>query len=121
MVTDPIFESEAKALEATYYHKATVKRATAKKGKYLDDFEMLTVYEDIPCAVSFTQGSNQDLSTTTQGIVYDAVLFARPEIDIKAGDMVIANVLNHLYEFRAGEGVVYQSHVEVPLLRNGVA
>lgn len=121
VMTNPIFEAEADILAQTYYHTCTVKRPTHKRNKYLDDFIDEEVYKDIPCAVSFTQGSKGDLTDTTQVIQYDATLFARPEIDIEAGDIIEADVLGHAYTFRAGEGYWYQSHITVPLIRNEVA
>lgn len=121
VVTKPIFEAETDILAQTYYHTCTVKRPSHKRNKYLDDFVYDEVYKDIACAVSFTQGSSEDLSTTTQDIQYMAKLFARPEIEILAGDIIEADVLGHPYKFRAGEGYWYQSHIEVPLIRNEVA
>ena len=117
-MTNPIFESEADILAQTYYHTATIKRSVHSTRNFLDEYIEETVYEDIPCAISFTQGSTDDITDTTQPIRYIASLFARPEIEVKEGDIVLANVLGHEYEFRAGEGYPYQSHIEVPLIRN---
>lgn len=113
-----IFKEEADILAQTYYHTMTVERPM----KIIDelgfnDYEMKLVYEDIACAVSFSTSSNEDLTRTVQNIDYIATLFARPEIKIEAGDIIKANVLGSIYEFRAGEGVIYQSHIEVPLIR----
>ena len=116
--TNPIFEAEADILAQTYYHTATIKRSIHSTRNFLDEYVEQTVYEDIPCAISFTQGSNDDITDTTQPIRYIAKLFARPEIEVKEGDIVLADVLGHEYEFRAGEGYPYQSHIEVPLMRN---
>ena len=118
VMTNPIFENEADILAQTYYHTATIKRPKHTTRGYFDDYKEEIVYEDIPCAISFTQGSTEDLTDTTQPIQYIAKLFARPEIEVKEGDIVLANVLGHDYEFRAGEGYSYQSHIEVPLIRN---
>lgn len=117
-MTFPIFEDEASIIADTYYHTCTIKRPVHKMRGNFDDYVMEVVYEDIPCAVSFTQGSKEDLTDTTQPIQYLAKLFARPEIEVKAGDIIFANVLGHEYEFKAGEGYPYQSHIEVPLIRN---
>lgn len=121
VVTRPIFEAESDILAETYYHTCNVKRPASKARKFLDGFDYEMVYENIACAISFTQGSTEDLSTTTQDIQYIAKLFARPEIEILAGDIIEADVLGHPYKFRAGEGYWYQSHIEVPLIRNEVA
>lgn len=117
-MTRPIFDLEADIIAETYYHTAKVFRPTPVIDKLgFDDFKDELVYDDIPCAVSFTSGSTENITDTTQPINYIGVLFARPEIDIKAGDWIVADVLGHKREFRAGEGIVYQSHIEVPLIR----
>lgn len=117
-MTRPIFESEADIIAETYYHTAKVLRPTPSEDELgFDSFNNEVVYDDIPCAISFTSGSTENITDTTQPINYIATLFARPEIDIKAGDWIVSDVLGHKREFRAGEGVVYQSHIEVPLIR----
>ncbi|MDY2918053.1 MAG: hypothetical protein SOU08_00165 [Anaerococcus sp.] len=117
-MTKPIFMGEADVLAETYYHTCTVKRPKPSKDELgFDSFEFEEVYKDIECAISFAGGSTQDISDTTQPIEYIATLFARPNVIIKAGDWIEADVLGVPYEFRAGEGVIYQSHIEVPLIR----
>lgn len=117
-MTYPIFADEAEILASTYYHKAKVYRAVEAKDELgFDSFKDELVYDDLACAISFSSGSSENISDTTQPIQYIATLFARPDVEIKAGDWIVADVLGHIYEFRAGEGVVYQSHIEVPLVR----
>lgn len=117
-MTSPIFNLEADIIAETYYHTTKVFRAVPSEDELgFDSFKDELVHDDIPCAVSFTSGSTENITDTTQPINYIATLFARPEIDIKAGDWIVADVLGHKREFRAGEGVVYQSHIEVPLIR----
>ena len=117
-MTKPIFQAEADILAETYYHTCTVKRPVPSKDELgFDSFELEEVYKDIECAVSFSQGSTSDITDTTQPIMYIATLFTRPEITIEAGDWIVADVLGNLYEFRAGEGAIYQSHRETPLIR----
>lgn len=121
-MTYPIFKGEADILASTYYHKATIIRPVHAVDEYgFDDFVDEVIYKNILCAVSFTQGSTQDITDTTQPINYIAVLFTRPDVDIRPGDLIQADVLGHRYDFKAGEGVVYQSHIEVPLIRSGEA
>lgn len=112
---------EAKILETTYYHTADISRPKKVKKHGFDDFEKDLVYKDLKCAISFTQGSTEGSSDTVQSINYLATLFARPEVLIKAGDMVDVNVLGISYHFLAGEGVRYQSHIEIPLIRSDAA
>lgn len=117
-MTRPIFDLEADIIAETYYHTAKVFRPSPSVDELgFDSFENELIYDDIPCAVSFASGSSENITDTTQAINYIAVLFARPDIEIRAGDWIVADVLGHKYEFRAGEGVVYQSHIEVPLIR----
>lgn len=121
-MTRPIFDLEADILAETYYHTASVLRPIPDVDELgFDTFVDEVVYDEIPCAISFTSGSTENITDTTQPINYIAVLFARPDINIQAGDWIVAWVLDNMYEFRAGEGVVYQSHIEVPLIRKGNA
>ena len=117
-MTKHIFMGEANILAETYYHTCTVKRAKPSKDELgFDSFEFEEVYKDIECAVSFSQGSSSDITDTSQPIMYIATLFTRPEITIEPGDWILADVLGNSYEFRAGEGAIYQSHRETPLIR----
>lgn len=113
---------EADLLAQTYWHKAEVKRPQSVKQGAISRFEDTVIYTDLSCAVSFTQGSTQGLSDTTQPVRYIATLFARPDIVIVAGDVVTATFENgRACTFLAGEGVFYPSHIEIPLLREGDA
>lgn len=117
-MTYPFFKGEADILAQTYYHTCTIKRPMPTKDELgFDSFVFEDVYKNIECAVSFSQGSTSDITDTTQPIMYIATLFTRPEITIEAGDVVEADVFGDAYVFRAGEGVVYQSHRETPLIR----
>lgn len=108
---------EADLLAETYWHTAFVTRPKKVKDGARTEFEDVAVYRDLPCAVSFTGGSTTGESDTVQRIDYMAVLFVRPEVDIHAGDKVIADVYGYRYEFLAGECARFISHVEVPLIR----
>ncbi len=110
--------TEADILATTYYHKAIVERPIPVKRGRFDDYELSTVYNNLPCAVSFTKGSDIGESDTVQAIEYVAELFCRPEITIKAGDEITADVHGQVFCFKAGEGVRYVSHIAVPLIRS---
>ncbi|NLY09369.1 MAG: hypothetical protein GXZ11_05660 [Tissierellia bacterium] len=113
--------TDADILATTYYHTATVVRnQVARKGKF-DDYELETVYDSLKCAVSFTQGSTEGLTDTVQSVNYTAVLFAMPDVVILPGDDIVADVYGREYFFIAGEGAVYESHIEVPLIRSDKA
>lgn len=110
--------NEADILETTYYHKANVYRPNkTSSNSPFNTFKEETIYNNLKCAISFNGGSTEGETDTYQSISYTALLFARPEIRIKAGDKIKANVFGIEYEFLAGEGVVYQSHIEIPLIR----
>lgn len=110
--------TEADILALTYYHTADVYRPSkTNSNSVFNTFEDVQVYNSLQCAISFNGGSNSGESDTYQAINYNALLFARPEIRILAGDKITANVLGVTYEFLAGEGVIYQSHIEVPMIR----
>ena len=112
---------EADILARTYYHRARVTRPEDQKQGVFDAFTPVVVYEDLPCAVSFSKGSTLGPTDTVQPIDYIAILFVRPEIDIQPGDEVVADVYGRVYRFKAGEGAVYASHCEVPLMRSDIA
>ncbi|MDO5096505.1 MAG: hypothetical protein Q4D65_08080 [Peptostreptococcaceae bacterium] len=109
--------NEADILATTYNHTCTVIRPAPVANSHFDDFEMREIYQDVACAVSFTKGSFQGQSDTTQSIQYAAILFVRPEIQILAGDRITARTEGIEIDFLAGEGMHYPSHNEIPLIR----
>lgn len=114
--------TEADILATLYEDIATIKRPTPIKNGRFDDYEDVPVYTDLPCGISYTQGSKTGKTDTTQEIDYVAVLFARPEVVIEPGDVVIATKGGQTLEFTAGEGPVYPgSHIEIPLIRDDKA
>ncbi len=112
---------EADFLAITYEHRATVIRPVLEHSGAFDDFTDTEVYSDLSCAVSFSQGSKDGESDTTQAVEYSSVLFARPEVEILPGDRLTVDVHGQQYEFLAGEGARYSSHIEIPLFRKEVA
>lgn len=109
---------EADIIATTYYHKANVYRpGFTEEGSVFHTYENQEVITDLPCAVSFSGGSTQGESDTVQAVNYVATLFARPEVDIQAGDIIKADVYGTGYSFIAGQGVIYSSHIEVPLIK----
>ena len=113
--------NEADILNLTYYHTCTVKRPGFVNTGGFDEYGDVEVYNNIPCAISYSGGSTEGETDTVQRINYTNVLFARPEVRIKPGDKVIANIFGDVFEYLAGEGMVYQSHVEIPLIRSDKA
>ncbi|NLY20126.1 MAG: hypothetical protein GXZ08_02430 [Tissierellia bacterium] len=109
--------NEIEILASTYYDDITITRPIPIKNGSFDDFKD----EEIWCgkgAISFTSGSTQGESDTFQAIEYIAILYLRPEIDIAPGDKVNAIVQGREYDFLTGEGAVYPSHWEIPLIRS---
>lgn len=113
-------KSEADILEATYDHRAVVSRPMKKRG-LIDAFQEAVVYEDLPCAVSFSKVGEDSPTDSTQGVGYVATLFVRPEVEIYAGDRILCTIYGAKRRFVAGEGSRYLSHHEIPLIREGVA
>lgn len=109
--------NEADILALTYYHSCNIFRMVNMQDGPFDDFERKEIYKDLKCAISFSQGSTQNVTDTVQPIEYIATLFARPGIETKTGDEVVANIEGRMYEFVTGEEVPYSSHIEVPLMR----
>ena len=109
--------TEAEILASTYEHTADIQRPVMVADGNLDYFELQTVHANIPCAVSFRQGSTQGETETTQPIRYIATLFVMPNVEVLAGDKVVATIMGRQREFKAGEGVYYPSHAAIPLIR----
>ena len=109
--------NEADILATTYWHTCTIIRPQATEFRGWDDFDDVAVYTDLPCAVSFSAVPTGGQTDTTQAVEYIATLFVRPEIDVQAGDKIVANVQGKIYEFLANEPLLYPSHIKVPLIR----
>lgn len=113
--------TEADVLALTYDHTCTVKRPVEQIADGWDDFKLTAVYEALPCAVSFSGLPTGGHTDTVQHIDYVATLFVRPEVDLQAGDRIVADVYGQSYVFLANEPARYVSHQEVPLIRSDVA
>lgn len=109
--------NEADILALTYCHTCIVKRPDFVNADGFDEYEEVEVYNNIPCAISYSGGSTEGESDTVQHIRYIATLFCRPELDIRAGDKVVATAQGKVRSYLCGEGVLYASHWEVPLIR----
>ncbi len=113
--------NEIEILAKTYTDKCTVVRMVLTTTDTLDKFEPQTLYIDIPCALSMNQGSTSGATDTVQRIEYVSKLFARPDVDIIAGDEVTVDRLGEVRTFIAGEKVIHPSHIDVPLIRKDMA
>lgn len=114
--------TEADILEYTYIHTCTIYGPReGKDDKGWDIFTDEVEYSDIPCAVSFNSLPSSGATDTVQHVDFVAKLFVRPEIDVRAGDTVVANVHGTEYTFLANRPAIYVSHLEVPLMMSEMA
>lgn len=116
--------TEQQILESTYKHKVTIIGHREIETDYGETkFQEIIVAENVKCGLS--QGSRNFNTTQTDmqnDIKYVAKLFCSPDIDIKIGDKLSVTFSNGLIrEYTAGEYLFYESHLEVPLLREGEA
>ncbi len=114
---------EKKAIESTYYHKATIQRHGEDEDEWGETKAGLrTVYENIDCAVSQNSGMNVTQTDPRNLIDYSTKLFCSPSYLIMPGDIVITTFENGLVrEYKAGESIPYPYHQETPLIREDEA
>lgn len=115
--------TEAEILEMTYFDKATIYGQTEyKKLNGATAFKQGIKAENIKCAVSKKDINNVNQTDTTNNIEYNLVMFCPPDTPIIAGDDVEVTFPNELKrKYEAGECFLYESHLEVPLLRKDKA
>ncbi|VIG18991.1 Uncharacterised protein [Clostridioides difficile] len=111
--------TDADILAYTYFEKMTIKRCMSFKNEETGvtqiDEEGVIIAENVPCAVS--QGSIPSLlDTEIANIVITHELYCRPNIDLKAGDMLDITFKNgDIKTFIASEYSYYDSHLQVPI------
>lgn len=109
--------TEADIIATTFFHTCTIQRPPEPDASTIYEEELETVYEDIPCAVSSNGGSSETLNDEYQPVTYTDTLFTRPEIDIRAGDVITAKIYNDIEIFIAAAGRRYPSHRQTPIIR----
>lgn len=109
--------TEADVMSLTFFHSCDIERVEKYKDGNFTRERLVTVYNDIPCAVSYGAGSNQGTGEEYQPIDDSEVLYTRPEVVVKAGDTVIAKIYGEIVKFEAGDGRVYPSHRQTHLRR----
>lgn len=109
--------SEAEILALTYLDLATVKRLVKNVDEFGETkFNDCKVYENIPCALSFSSGGKLNQTKSVAEVTSEYNIFTRPEINIEPNDEVIVQTLQGVsIEFIAGMGVRYISHCNIPL------
>ena len=106
-----------------YKDTVTVERyAAAEAEDGSDDYEMTTVYEDIPCKLS--QYGKELLASKTEralSVKIDLRLCCARDVDIRKGDRVVVSHQGQTFELFAGTRFVYPTHAEISVRRSGEA
>ncbi|AMA72925.1 ABC transporter ATP-binding protein [Aneurinibacillus thermoaerophilus] len=72
----------------------------------------------VPCRLSVSVARNANQTDGANEILYDSLIFCRPEVDVRAGDTLTVTLENGLQRtFTAGEPIYYPSHWEIPVTR----
>lgn len=110
--------NEADIMALTFFHTCTIKRSEQEKVGNITREKMVNTYEDIPCAVSSSGGSNEQPTDEYVPVVYNDTLYTRPDVEVREGDFVITknNVDGSEGYYIAGKGVLYPSHRQTPLV-----
>lgn len=106
--------NEADILALTFEDRMTVKRhvETVDEDTGISNFSDVTsVFENIPCALSKKDEAN--INGDIPSVVSNHKVFARPDVDIKPGDLIEITRLGRIYRFIASKPFYYISHVEV--------
>ncbi|WP_347152344.1 hypothetical protein [Peptostreptococcus anaerobius] len=107
---------EADLFALTYEDRMSVKRHIEKTDEEtgISSFnESIPILDNIPCALS--QKNEPTIGGDFPSIISTHRIFARPENDIKAGDLISVKRFSRVYEFVASEPFYYVSHVEIPV------
>lgn len=113
--------NEEQIIASTFFHSCDISRMFHVKQGNITREERKTIASNVPCAVSGGKGSANQSNGEYQPIQYVEELFINKDVDIKAGDLILANVYGEKISYVAGEGRKYASHQQIPLLRKGRA
>ena len=113
-------------LEATYEGRLTAYRRifAEKEGRTVQ--EEVLLLKNVPCALSWGGGMRKRGAAVKQELVPrirdEARVFLPPDVELPAGCRVVISQHGTTREFiSSGEGVVYPTHQEVVLTREGTA
>lgn len=112
--------TEKEILEATYNDRCNVYRRTNSENEDgITKQVRQLIYQGISCALSQSKSSNLLENETHTSVRSEHVLFLSPDIEIFPGDEleVTIGASGKIKRFWAGEGFIYTSHQELPLLR----
>lgn len=73
----------------------------------------------VPCKLSVSVARNTNQTDSTNEILYDSMIFCRPEVSIQAGDTITVTFENGQQHKFTAEPMPYLSHLEVSVTRKG--
>lgn len=115
--------SEQEIVARTFTMSAKIERSQSYKDE--NNFTKHgneTVYASMPCTIQRSSRRNSSQTEGPNEIEYDTVLIHSPSYLVKAGDKVTVTYPNgEASTFDAGEPFYFESHHEVPLIREGDA
>ena len=77
-----------------------------------------TLYEDVPCAASFSGASDNESDEDSGRVQYQTTIFCAPELDIPAGCRIAVQQNGAVCRFKySGEHVVYPTHQQLSAVR----
>lgn len=116
-----LIELERAALEMTYDGHMTV---TGSRKETVNGETVVVpdavLYEDRPCALSFSGTPDAAQGEDAGAIAYQAVLFCAPELAIPTGCRIAVTQYGKPYAFAySGESVAYPTHQQLSVQREG--
>lgn len=112
-------ELERALLEQTYDAVMTVTgtRKGTRNGETVVTPDAV-LYENIPCALSFSGTPDGKTDANSGQISYQATIYCAPELTIPAGCRIVAQQYGATYRLKySGESVVYPTHQQLSAVR----
>lgn len=112
-------EAARKAIEGLYYEgtcSIVEFQDITDETTNITDQQEVTVYEGIPCKLSFEKADTATQTDTAATVTQGTKLFIAPEIKVNADSKIIIDWLGETHEYSmSGEAAVYTSHQEIML------
>lgn len=113
MQKDRVVAAYRKAIESLYTGllTAVVRETSRDPVTKVSDFREKTVYEDIPCRLSFSTAENlqEEKTMASENII---TLFTSPEIDIKTNSKITVKQNGYTFTITNANKKSYASHNE---------
>ncbi|URN40902.1 hypothetical protein [Peptoniphilus genitalis] len=113
MQKDRVVTAYRKAIESLYTGllTAVVRETSRDPVTKVSDFREKTVYEDIPCRLSFSTAENlqEEKTMASENII---TLFTSPEIDIKTNSKITVKQNGYTFTITNANKKSYASHNE---------